>query len=146
MKEGYCPRCSCHTCVPENTRRREDAAKRKALAEDREARERDRTTRLKLAEEERFREGAMIWMLVNARPDTNQVIFEIAEALDLTTNQVNSKRAYYVRELEKRTMTVVKDGADDPAIQRLHAARAIGGTTPYSFWAKIPGSRGTDLP
>lgn len=144
----YCRHCNCESCWEVTRVLLIEAKKRKEREEQLRAKQAKKQIKQQNNRDLVLQEAAMIWLLVNTADgksmnDAQRIIFEIAQALDITTGAVNQKRQNYVIELERRTKDALDD--DEPFIKRLKASGAINSRDSVP-WAKVPGSRGSELP
>lgn len=138
---SFCRNCLCPGCVEQSltAKRLRDAqqavvdhqnAKIQAQLDDMAARRVD-STRL----------GIMIWLLTPADATSAATkTYDIAEAMDTRTGEINERRRLIVKELDKRTQRFAEEYAAEPFAQRLLKARAVGGVQIHLPWAKINGS------
>lgn len=138
-----CVHCLCPDCS--EIRREAEAKQRLVDAAAERMRQRVETRRLE-HEANRdlvLREQCMIWLLVvqaESNEGAQQIMYDVACALDYRSAHVNSRRQRYAKELVRRAEQAV----DAPWWHRLQAARALG-DAPHTF-SKIPGSQHTELP
>jgi hypothetical protein len=113
-----------------NAERQEQEIKKARLRRDRLAHKRELERTKEEAADSAKREALMIWFLVNTatgQNEANEVIQQIARALELRPGQINAKRTRAAARL---------------SIRSKHLLRLSDG----GRWAAIPGSQGTELP
>lgn len=126
----FCSSCSCPGCSAVKAERREKEQKKQRLRNERDARRARRVAAESEAAENAYREALMVWFLVNTAQDqnhANQIIEQIARALELRVGQVN----------QRRTRTAVKLSI---------RAQRLQGLSDAGRWAALPGSTGAELP
>lgn len=135
-----CRQCLCDECLPINL---EFVRKERRLQEQRDARDAREAQRLENqshARELRLREGAMIWLLMNAGVAQERVAGELTQRWGYVTH----RRQEYTRELERRSQVLARTAYG--FVQRLRRTGALGSHTDDALWAGPPGSVGSDLP